>query len=150
MPFFIVSPSSWPVTWRTAFSGVRFSTAVKGVLAVWAMAGRAARTAAAISSLRIISPLGFLLEDQIGEGMARGRREDVRHARRNHQPVASMQELEFAAHQLAAADLAVAGIGAAVLGAAIGDAAFAIQDMDVIVPVVMGFGVGVDHPGHVL
>ena len=81
--------------------------------------------------------------------MAGRRRENVRHARRDHQPVAGMQQLEFAAHQLAAADLAIAGIGAAFLGAAIGDAALAIQHMDIIVPMVMGFRIGVDHPRNI-
>src|SRR5205823_4729866 len=106
------SPSSWPLTWRTAFSGVRFSTAVKGVFAageiVCAMAGSATKTAAAINVLRMRSDL--LLEDQIGESVARRGGEDVRHAGRDHQPVARMQQLQFAAHQFAAADLAAAGV----------------------------------------
>src|ERR1043165_7405100 len=147
MPFFMVSPNSWPVTWRTDFSDVRFSTAVNGVFAagelVWATAGSAIKMAAAISVLRMMS--GFLLEDQIGESVARGGGEDVRHAGRDHQPVAGMQQLQFSAHQLAAADLAAAGIGAAFLGAAIGDGALAIQHVNIVVPMVMGFGIGVDH-----
>src|SRR5260221_7415890 len=134
MPFFMVSASSWPVRWRTAFSGGSVSTGVKGVLAagemVWAMAGSAARIAPAISILRIWPPLNALLEDQIGEGMAGRRREKVRHAGRDYQPVAGMQQLECAAHQLAAAHFQLAGILGAFLDAAIGDGAFAVQHMD--------------------
>src|SRR5579863_1927641 len=116
MPFFMVSPSSWPVRWRTVFSGASLSTAVNGVFAdiwpvwwpVWAIAGSDARMIPAISILRIGSPLNALLEDQIGEGMAGRRREEVRHAGRDHQPVTGMQKLEFAAHQFAAAHFLLA------------------------------------------
>src|SRR5882724_9767793 len=99
MPFCKVSLSSLPVTWRAAVSGPILSTALKG---------SAARTMAA-AVMFMLGSSDALLEDQIGEAMAWYRREEVRHAGRDHQPVAGMQELEFAAHQLAAAHFLLAG-----------------------------------------
>src|SRR3954463_15417805 len=103
MPFFMVASSSWPVTWRTDFSGDSCSTAVNGVLAVWAKAGMAARTATAMRRRMLETPFGAsgpVFEDQVGEGVTRRGGKDVRHAGRDHQPVAGLQDLEFAAHQL--------------------------------------------------
>src|SRR6185437_285936 len=79
--------------------------------------------------------LNPLLEDDVGEGVAGRGREEMWQAGRDHQPVAGMQKLELAAHQMAAADFELAAIRAAFLGAAIRDAALPVQHMDIIIPV---------------
>src|SRR5471032_230371 len=115
-----------PDRWRTPVSGAVLSRAVNG---------GAAAIVAANNKASMGFSLNALLEDQIGEGIAGGGGEQMRQARRNHQPVAGMQDLGLAAHQLAAAHFQLAGIGGAVLGATIGDGPLARQLMDIVVPV---------------